>query len=145
MNTVLIVLAVLVVLVLVALAVATPRIRQRQAGASDHVRTLLGGEDAVIRLDHLANAFGSEPATGTDLRGPGTLGLGATRLVFALTADQTMVIERNDIVGAESTAEPSQKGKAMLKVTWRGQGGEVTSSWRLTDAAGWVEALNRPA
>lgn len=141
METLLIVLVIVVVVGVVALLAITPKVRARQSAASLFVKEQLGGEDRVERLERLANAFGSEPAGDDELRGPGALGLGADRLVFALTPDQSVTIDRADIVDAQTTAQPGDTGKAMLKVVHRRDGAEVTSSWRLPEAAEWAEAL----
>lgn len=142
METLLIVLVVLLAVGAIALLVATPKIRDRQGAAAMFVKSQVGGEEHLELIDRMANSFGSEPSVEGELRGPGVLGLGPDSLVFALTPEKSVTIARADIVGADTTAEPGDGGKAMLKVTHRRDGEEVTSSWRLTGAAEWAAALS---
>ena len=142
METVLIVLVVIVAVGVIALLAFTPKIRDRQGAAAMFVKSEVGGEDNLELIERMANSFGSEPAADDDLRGPGVLGLGPETLVFALTPEKSMTISRAAIVSAESSADAGDSGKAMLKVTHRRDGAEVTSSWRLAGAADWAEALS---
>jgi hypothetical protein len=141
METVLIILVGVVAIVIIGLLAFGPKIKARQAGAANWVRDQLGGDAGVQRLETVANAFGSEPASGPQLRGPGALGLGAQTLVFALTPERTLVIQRSDIVEVDTTQDEEEGGKGMLKVTHRYDGEQVTTSWRLSRSYEWAQAL----
>lgn len=142
MDSVLIIVVGIVAVVVVVLLAFTPKIKGRMAAAVGFVKEQVGGNDAVELIDDKATGFGSEPALpGPEMRGPGCLGLGPAKLVFALTPEKSLTIARADIVGVSSTTEEGDLGKGMLKVVHRVDGQEVTSSFRLIAATEWVDAL----
>jgi hypothetical protein len=143
MTTVLIVLIVVVAVVAVIALAFTPMLNKRTDSAIVRSKELVGGNDAVRLVEPKANGFGTEPATAGGLRGPGCLTLSDTTLAFVTVAPQhEFTIDRSKITEVTTSADDlTGVQKAMVMVTYTGDSGEVTASWRLPDLVEWLTAL----
>jgi hypothetical protein len=142
MGIVLAVLVVLVIVVVVAGLAFGPSLRKKGDAAVARCKEVLGA-DQIRLIEPKANGFGSEPATAGGLKGMGCLAMSDTDLMFVTWAPQKEFKLSRSAVTSVATSADDLTGvqKAMIMVTYTGDEGEVTASWRLTDLVEWLTAL----
>ncbi len=142
MGIVLAVLVVLVIVVVVAGLALGPSLRKKGDAAVARCKEVLGA-DQIKLIEPKANGFGTEPATAGGLKGMGCLAMSDSDLMFVTWAPQKeFKLSRSAITSVATSADDlTGVQKAMIMVTYTGDDGEVTASWRLTDLVEWLTAL----
>ena len=142
MGIVLIVAIVVLAVVAIAALAFGPMLNKKGDAAVARCKEALGA-DQIRLIEPKANGFGTEPATAGGLRGMGCLAMSDTELMFVTWAPQKEFRIARSAIASVATSADDLTGvqKAMVMVTYTGDGGEVTASWRLSDLVEWLTAL----
>jgi len=143
MTALLIALAVIIVAGVLALLLTAPMMRRRKDEAVDRAIAEAGGKEVVRLVEAKAVGHGTKPEEAGGLRGAGALASSPETLSFVTWNPQKVfTIAKSSITEVSTqTAQVSDAVKGMVDVTFDGESGPVTASFRMGDPGDWLDEL----
>ncbi|WP_151736842.1 hypothetical protein [Paenibacillus tengchongensis] len=105
-------------------------------------------KNEILRLDRMANLFGTTSRGYGQIRGNGWLILTERTVIFEMYVPvRQIVIPLNSITGINQASGHLGKirkaGGPLLQITYRHGHGEETVAWSVNDVSGWIGELEK--